>query len=113
VAGLCRAITAFGLPSITVTLLVSGVLVDVLLALLVPAKGRDGAVLALGALAPLVTWSVYLAVASVWVGHLPAVVEYWTGIPLVTALLGLVLAVLMQPTGSARYPDRAAVINES
>jgi hypothetical protein len=24
-----------------------------------------------------------------------------------------VLAVLMQPTGSARYPDRAAVINES
>jgi hypothetical protein len=40
-------------------------------------------------------------------------VEYWTGIPLVTALLGLVLAVLMQPTGSARYPDRAAVINES
>ena len=95
------------------TLLVSGVLVDVLLALLVPAKGRGGAVLALGALAPLVTWSVYLAVASVWVGHLPAVVEYWTGIPLVTALLGLVLAVLMQPTGSARYPDRAAVINES
>jgi hypothetical protein len=108
VAGLCGAITAFGLPSTTVTLLLSGVLVDTLLALLVPAEGRRGAFLAFGALAPLVTWSVYLAVASVWVGHLPAVVEYWTGIPVVNALLGLVRAVLMQPTGSARYPDRVA-----
>jgi hypothetical protein len=43
--------------------------------LLVPAEERRGAVLAFGALAPLVTWSVCLVVASVWVGHLPAVVE--------------------------------------
>ena len=57
VAGLCGAVTAFGLPSITVTLLVSGVLVDVLLVLLVPAEGRRGAFLAFGALASLVTWS--------------------------------------------------------
>jgi hypothetical protein len=108
VAGLCGAITAFGLPSIVVTLLVSGVLVDVLLMLLVPAQGRRGALLAFGALAPLVTWSAYLAVASVWVGHLPAVVEYWTGIPVVTALLGLVLAALMQPSESTPYPDQVA-----
>jgi hypothetical protein len=35
-------------------------------------------------------------------------VEYWTGIPVVAALLGLVLAVLMQPTGSARHLDQVA-----
>jgi hypothetical protein len=71
-------------------------------------EGRRGAFLSFGALAPLVTWSVYLAVASARTGHLPTVVEYWTGIPMVTALLGLVLAVLMQPTGSARHLDRIA-----
>ena len=108
VAGLCGAVTAFGLPSIPVALLVSGVLVDAILIRLVPAERHRGAFLALGALAPLITWSVYLAVASAWVGHLPAVVEYWTGIPVVTALLGLVLAVLMQPTGSARHLDQVA-----
>jgi hypothetical protein len=108
VAALCSAITAFHLPSIIVTLLVSGVLVDALLVRLVPTEGRRGAFLAFGALAPLVTWSVYLAVASVGARHLPAVVEYWTGIPVVTALLGLVLAVLMQPNGSAQNLDRVA-----
>jgi hypothetical protein len=96
-----------------VTLLFSGVLVDVLLALLVPAEGRPRCLPRLRRAGAAGHVERLPAVASVWVGHLPAVVEYWTGIPLVTALLGLVLAVLMQPTGSAGYPDRAAVINES
>jgi hypothetical protein len=108
VAALCAAITAFQLPSVTVTLLLSGVLVDALLVLLVPRPQRRGPFLAFAAVAPLVTWSVYLAAASVGAGHLPAVVEYWTGIPVVTGLLGLVLAVLMQPNGSVQYPDQVA-----
>jgi hypothetical protein len=56
VAGLCAAITSFEFPSIVVTMLVTGVLVDVLLARLGPREDRRGRYLAFAALAPLVTW---------------------------------------------------------
>jgi hypothetical protein len=111
VAGLCGAVTGFHRPSIIVTMLVAGVLVDAVLAWLVRAGGRRGAFLAFAALAPLVTWSVYLAVASLVAGHLPTVVEYWTGIPVVAGLLGLVLAVLMRPTAGALDPADARILS--
>jgi hypothetical protein len=95
VAGLCAAITAFRYPSILVTMVVAGALVDVLLATLAPREDRRGAYLTFAALAPLVTWGVYFAVAAVVVGHLPDVVEFWTGVPAVAALLGLLTGVLL------------------
>jgi hypothetical protein len=101
IAGLCAAITAFAYVSVIVTLLVAGVLVDALLSWLRPGAGRRAAGLAVATLAPLLTWSVYLAAASIQVGHLPNVVEYWTGIPVVAALLGLLVAVLLAPGAEA------------
>jgi hypothetical protein len=98
IAGLCAAITAFAYVSVVVTLLLAGVLVDALLAWLRPRPHRRGAYLAFATATPLVTWSVYLAVASIQVGHLPDVVEYWTGVPVVAALSGLLLAVLLVPS---------------
>jgi hypothetical protein len=98
IAGLCGAVTAFRYGSIVVTPLLAGLLVDALLAWLRPRPHRRGGYLAFATAAPLVTWSVYLAIASIQVGHLPGVVEYWTGIPVVAALCGLVVAVLMVPS---------------
>jgi hypothetical protein len=121
VAGLCAAITAFAYPSIIVTLLAAGVGVDVLVGWLRPRPEARSATLAFAAAAPLLIWAVYFAVAAVQVGHLPNVVEYWTGIPVVAALLGLLVAVLMAPTGAASgrdhldrvaHRDRAGVVGD-
>ena len=106
IAGLCVAITAFHDLSIVAVLLIAGVLVDVLLAVLRPRDTRRGAYLAFAALAPLLTWSVYLGVAAVGAGRMPNVVEFWTGIPVVTALLGLLLGVLMLRPGASADVDR-------
>jgi hypothetical protein len=87
----------------------AGVLVDVLAAVLRPSAERRAAFWLFGFLAPLLTWALYLGVASATVGQLPAVVEFWTGMPLVAALVGWVLAALMLPE---RVPVRADAPSE-
>jgi hypothetical protein len=68
------------------------------------------------ALAPLVTWTVYLVTAYVTappmapmegMPHPEGVVELYTGAPVVQALIGLLLAIVLIPGGSEGR-DRAA-----
>jgi hypothetical protein len=113
IAGLCAAITAFRVPSVIVTMLIAGVLVDALLAWLRPGPGRRPAYLTFATLAPLLTWGTYLGVASAQAGPLPSVVEYWTGIPVVAALLGVLIAVLLMPTGRAVEPATDVIGGEA
>ena len=49
------------------------------------------------AAAGFVTWTVYLGVASASQGMLPAVTEFWTGMPIITGLLAWLLAAVMLP----------------
>jgi hypothetical protein len=71
--------------------------VDALVRWLRPGPDRRGRYWAFAALAALVTWSIYLAAASIAAGRLPDVVEYWTGMPVIAALHGLLLGVLFLP----------------
>jgi hypothetical protein len=97
VAGLVGAVTAFASPAMLLMLVLAGVAVDGLLAWLRPGDGARGPVLAFAGLASLVTWALFVGVASVVEGRLPAVVEMWTGVPVVAALHGLILGVLAAP----------------
>jgi hypothetical protein len=54
-------------------------------------------------------------VASALVGRVPAVTELWTGVPIVAALLGWLLAVLMLPNAQphpAAAPERIMAESE-
>jgi hypothetical protein len=86
-------------------MLVAGVLVDVLAAVLAPTGARRTAFWLFGGLAGLVTWAVYILAASAFEGRLPAVTEFWTGMPLVAGLIGWLLAALMLPN-ALPAPDR-------
>jgi hypothetical protein len=94
-------LSGFERPHIPLAALAAGALVDALAAALRPGAERRTAFWLFGALAPVLTWAVYLAVASVAVGRLPAVVEFWTGLPLVAGLVGWALAALMLPNAAA------------
>ncbi|MRH90672.1 hypothetical protein GFY24_25065 [Nocardia sp. SYP-A9097] len=83
--------------SILLMFVVAAIGVDVLARLLRPAADRPGAYQLFGALAPLLTWALYFGSASVSEGGVPEIVEFWTGAPIVAALLGWLLAVLLLP----------------
>jgi hypothetical protein len=85
--------------------LAAGVLVDVLAAALAPSGSRRTAFWLFGALAGLITWATYVLASAAFVGRLPAVTEFWTGIPLVAGLIGWLLAALMLPN-ELPVPDR-------
>ena len=106
VAGLSGAITGFHNVPVVVTLVVAGVCADLLAVLLRPGVDRRVAYWAFAGLVPLVTWALYFWVASLIVGHVPTVVELWTGAPVVAAMLGLLLGALMLPP---RGPATGAV----
>ncbi|WP_020573629.1 hypothetical protein [Actinopolymorpha alba] len=91
------ALTAFSNLATLAAIVVAGVLVDLLLLWLRPAAERRTTFIGFAMLAPFVTWTVYLGFASVSVGRLPSIVELWTGVPIVAALHGLLLAVLCVP----------------
>jgi hypothetical protein len=80
----------------------AAVVADLLLLWLRPVASRRGAYFGFAFLAPLLTWSIYLGVASIQAGRLPAVPEFWTGVPLVAALHGLLLALLLVPSLSTK-----------
>jgi hypothetical protein len=99
IGGLVAAITAWEAPAILAAVLAAGVALDLLLAWLRPAPWRRGRLLLFAALAPLVTWSGYLAAAALAADPLDPVLELWTGVPVVAALLGLLVTVLCVPSG--------------
>jgi hypothetical protein len=96
-AGLAAAITEANAPGTLIALIVAGVLVDLLLWRLRPEPARRTAYLLFAGLAPLVTWTCYIAAASIQAGSVPEVTEYWTGIPVVTALIGVLVGVVCLP----------------
>jgi hypothetical protein len=102
VAGLAAAISGLRIHAIPMAVLAAGVGVDLLIAWLRPSPSRRNAFLAFAGLAPLLTWTVYLAFAELAARAIPTVVEYWTGIPVVFALLGVALGVLSAPRSNLR-----------
>lgn len=94
-------LTGFERLALPLAVVVAGVLVDVLARVLRPSAQRRGAFWGFAAATGAVTWTLYLGVASAAEGRLPAVVELWTGMPIIAALTGWLLAVIVLPTGSA------------
>jgi hypothetical protein len=88
--------------------LVAGVCVDGLLVFLRPGPRRLVQLRIFAAAAPLVTWSLYIATAQLTSppifnpdGTVQAIPELYTGAPVVQALLGLAVGVMLLP-GSNR-----------
>jgi hypothetical protein len=110
-AGLAAAITDAihdeNVPGTLVALIVAGVAVDVLLWRLRPEPARRIAYLAFAGLAPLATWACYIAAAAIQAGSVPRVTEYWTGIPAVAALIGVLVGVVCLP---GRQPSPATSV---
>jgi hypothetical protein len=96
-AVISAVLTGFEANEIALATVVAGVLVDVLAAVLRPTGQRRAAFWLFGFLTPLLTWAVYLLVASVTAGQLPLVTEFWTGLPLVAGLIGWAVAALLLP----------------
>ncbi|MFC4011309.1 hypothetical protein ACFOY2_29060 [Nonomuraea purpurea] len=89
--------TEFTNVPILLAIVVGGLAGDLLILWLKPSADRPKAYWAFGALSALITWSLYIGVASATGGGLPAVPELWTGAPVVAGLIGLVLAALFLP----------------
>jgi hypothetical protein len=109
--GLSAAITGFRNIALIMAFVLAGVGVDLLSLLVRPTADRLVRYRTFAALAPLLTWTVFIATAYVAapelqsppdavLGHPEAVVELYTGAPLVQAMLGLLLAVLLVPSRS-------------
>ncbi|GAB2922335.1 hypothetical protein GCM10027203_22500 [Nonomuraea fastidiosa] len=96
--------TEFENLPVLLSIVAGGLVSDLLIAWLRPSATRRGAYWAFAGLSALATWSLYIAVASVTGGGLPAVPELWTGAPVVAGLVGLTLGALFLP--DAR-PERA------
>jgi hypothetical protein len=96
-ASISATLTGFEHLHVPLAILAAGFGVDLVARWLRPSADRRGAYWMFAATAALLTWTVYLGVASVAVGQLPAIPELWTGVPVVAALLGWLLAVLMLP----------------
>jgi hypothetical protein len=108
VAALSGAITAFDSPELVIGLVVAGSCADVLAVWLRPTPERLNRFRVFAALTPLVTWTIYIATAyavapplhsppDIAGGHPEAIVEIYTGAPIVQALIGLLVAVLLVP----------------
>ncbi|WP_203992570.1 hypothetical protein [Sphaerisporangium rufum] len=89
--------TAFDNIPVLLTFVAAGLAGDLLIRWLRPSRERRAAYWAFAGLSSFVTWSLYVAVASLVTGRLPAVPELWTGAPIVAGLIGLALGVLFLP----------------
>lgn len=105
VALISSVLTGFDNLAIALAAVAAGVVVDVLAVWLRPSGQRRGAYWAFGLATPFVTTVIYLGAASLAVGRLPAVVELWTGAPIVMGLVGWILAALMLPNRVAERAD--------
>ncbi len=108
VAALSGAITGFESPELIIGLVAAGVSVDLLAVWLRPTPDRLNRFRIFATLTSLVTWTIYIAAAylaapplqsppDVAGGHPEALVELYTGTPIVQALIGLMIAVLLVP----------------
>jgi hypothetical protein len=108
VAVLAGAVTGFDNVSLLISLLVAGVCLDLAGQWLRPTAGRPLRFHAFAALLPLVTWTAYVATAAFTprptflapdgsAHTTDGLIELYTGVPIVQALLGLVIAIVMLP----------------
>ena len=98
VMGLTTATAAYTNMSTAIGFIVSGVVIDVLAHKLRPSEERVKQYRIFGAAASFVTWAVYFAAAIIDQGTTPSVTEMWTGAPIMAALHGLLMAVVLVPT---------------
>jgi hypothetical protein len=109
------AVAGFHNGQLIAGLLLCGVGADALAQWLRPSPDRPVRYRLFAALVPLLTWTVYIAIAYAVAGsvrivsespsaHPEGVVELYTGAPLVQALLGLLLAVLLAPGHGTATP---------
>jgi hypothetical protein len=96
-----EAVLGLRSPMVFVIVVLCGICVDLLAMWLRPGPSRQRRYWAFGALAPVVTWAVYFAVSFITVRKVPSVVEFWTGMPIIAGLLGLVFAALLLPGAGA------------
>jgi hypothetical protein len=115
VGTLSAAITDFHNRDLMIGLLVAGICVDLLARLLRPSPDRLIRFRAFAAAAPLVTWTIYVATAYLTSppvfdpnGQVEAIPEIYTGAPIVQALLGLLIGVLLIPAGSLSITRESA-----
>lgn len=106
VAALAGAVTGFDNVDLLAGLLLAGVCVDVIGRWLRPAPDQPWRFLSFAALAPLVTWTAYIAAAYLTPRPMfiapdgttrgtAGVVELYTGVPIVQALIGLLIAAML------------------
>ncbi|WP_308168789.1 hypothetical protein [Nonomuraea sp. NEAU-A123] len=96
--------TGFRNVPILLSFVAAGFVSDLLIRRLRPSGERRAAYWAFAGLSAFATWSLYLGVASVAGGGLPAVPELWTGAPVVAGLIGLALGVLLLPNAVIAEP---------
>lgn len=101
------SVDAFEYRSTFAATVLAGVAVDGLIFWLRPDADHRGRYWTFAALTSLVTWSIYLAAASIAVGRVPEVVEFWTGMPVIAALHGLLLGALFLPDARSAPGQRA------
>ncbi|MFD1150579.1 hypothetical protein [Saccharothrix hoggarensis] len=95
---LSTAVANYTNLSTAIGFVVAGVLVDVLLLKLRPSEDRVREYRVFAAAASFVTWAAYFAAAIIDQGTTPGVTEMWTGAPVMAALHGLLVAVVLVPT---------------
>lgn len=116
-ATLSFAVAGFRNGPLTAGLVVCGVCADALARWLRPSPDRPVRYRLYGALVPLLIWTTYLAVAYAVAGstrvvsnsgsaHPEGAVELYTGAPIVQALLGLLLAILLVPGPGMRFEPK-------
>jgi len=104
---LSAAITGFDNGALLIGVLAAGVCVDLLARWLRPGPQDPIRFRAFAAAAPLITWAVYIATAYLTSppvynpdGTVQAMPEVYLGAPIVQALLGLLLSILVAPAGN-------------
>lgn len=92
------AVANYSNISTAIGFIAAGVVIDVLVLKLRPSEDRLKEYRIFGAAAPFVTWVAFFAVAGIDQGVMPTVTEMWTGAPVMAALHGLLMAVVLVPT---------------
>ncbi|MGM1063871.1 hypothetical protein [Saccharothrix sp. Mg75] len=98
VMSLSTAVANYENLSTAVGFVLAGLVVDVLLVRLRPAEDRLREYRLFAALAAFTTWALYFAAAAISHGSVPTITEMWTGAPIVAALHGLLMAVVLVPS---------------
>ncbi|NMN95284.1 hypothetical protein [Antrihabitans stalactiti] len=99
------ALTGFENLSTLGSVLIAGILGDLVARRIQPAGDRRTAFWVFGAVFAFLTWSLYFATASVVEWRIPTITEMWTGAPIVAGLVGWLFAALLLPDARPTRPQ--------